>query len=54
MPPLAHDPWFLLAACAATILLGLGKGGFAGIGAISTPLVALVIGPVPLPVMLMK
>jgi uncharacterized membrane protein YfcA len=46
MPPLAHDPWFLVAACIATILLGLGKGGFAGIGAISTPLVALVIGPV--------
>jgi len=46
MPPLVHNVWFLIVAGVATILLGLGKGGFAGVGAISTPLVALVIGPV--------
>jgi len=46
IPPLIHSPTFLLAAVTATILLGLGKGGFAGVGAIATPLVALVTGPV--------
>lgn len=45
MAPL-HDPWFLLAAAVAILLLGLSKGGFAGVGAIGTPLVALVAGPV--------
>ena len=40
------DPVFLLAACIAVILLGISKGGFAGVGAVSTPLLALVVGPV--------
>lgn len=46
MPPLLHDPHFLLAGAVAVILLGLSKGGFAGIGAVATPLLALVVGPV--------
>ena len=46
MPPLIHDPWFLTASAVAVILLGLSKGGFAGVGALGTPLLALVIGPV--------
>ena len=40
------DPVSLLAACIAVILLGISKGGFAGVGAVSTPLLALVVGPV--------
>jgi uncharacterized protein len=40
------DPWFYLAAIPAVTLLGLAKGGFAGIGTLATPIVALVIPPV--------
>jgi len=40
------DPTFYLAAIPAVILLGLAKGGFAGVGAIAMPLLALVISPV--------
>jgi uncharacterized membrane protein YfcA len=43
---LLHNPAFLAAAAIAVILLGLGKGGFAGFGALGTPLLALVVGPV--------
>lgn len=39
------DPLFLLTAFAAVVLLGLSKGGFAGIGMAATPLVALVLPP---------
>jgi uncharacterized protein len=39
------DPLFYLLAIPAITLLGLGKGGFSGIGMISTPLIALVIPP---------
>jgi len=39
------DPLFYLLAIPAIILLGLGKGGFAGIGMISTPLLALSVPP---------
>jgi uncharacterized protein len=39
------DPLFYLLAVPAIIALGLGKGGFAGIGMISTPLLALVVPP---------
>jgi uncharacterized protein len=42
---LLTDPLFLTAASIAVILLGLGKGGFSGIGTLSTPLLALVIAP---------
>ncbi|HEY2532060.1 MAG TPA: sulfite exporter TauE/SafE family protein [Xanthobacteraceae bacterium] len=39
------DPLFYILAIPAVLLLGLGKGGFAGIGMISTPLLALVVPP---------
>jgi uncharacterized membrane protein YfcA len=40
------DPLLLAAAIPAVILVGLAKGGFAGIGTLATPLLALVISPV--------
>ncbi len=40
------DPYFYLAAIPAVILLGLAKGGFAGIGILGVPLMALAISPV--------
>jgi uncharacterized membrane protein YfcA len=40
------DVWFYLAAIPAVIILGLAKGGFAGIGTLATPIVALAIPPV--------
>jgi uncharacterized membrane protein YfcA len=46
MPPLISDPWFLAIGTIAVILLGISKGGFAGVGALGTPLLALVVGPV--------
>jgi uncharacterized membrane protein YfcA len=42
---LITDPLFYLLAIPAIIALGLGKGGFAGVGMISTPLLALVVPP---------
>jgi uncharacterized membrane protein YfcA len=39
------DPLFYMLAIPAIIALGLGKGGFAGIGMISTPLLALTVPP---------
>ena len=39
------DPLFYLLAIPAVFALGLGKGGFAGVGMISTPLLALVLPP---------
>jgi uncharacterized membrane protein YfcA len=39
------DPWFYAVAIPAVILLGLAKGGFAGISALSLPLLALQISP---------
>jgi len=39
------DPLFYLLAIPAVTLLGLGKGGFSGVGMISTPLLALVLPP---------
>jgi uncharacterized membrane protein YfcA len=41
-----HDPWFILAAVVAVFLIGLAKGGFAGLGTLGTPILALVISPV--------
>ena len=41
-----HDPLFLIAAAAAVILVGLAKGGLSGLGALGTPLLALVVAPV--------
>ncbi len=40
------DPVFWAVAVPAVILLGLSKGGFAGMGALSMPMVALVLDPV--------
>ena len=46
MPALIHNPLFLIVGAIAVILLGLSKGGLAGVGALGTPLLALVVGPV--------
>ncbi|WP_374471124.1 sulfite exporter TauE/SafE family protein [Phenylobacterium sp.] len=40
------DPLFYALAIPAVVLMGLAKGGFAGVGAISMPLLALAISPV--------
>jgi uncharacterized protein len=39
------DPLFYLAAVPAVIFLGLSKGGFSGIGMVSTPLLAIIMAP---------
>ena len=39
------DPLFLAVALPAVLALGLAKGGFAGVGTIATPLIALVMPP---------
>ena len=39
------DPWFYAVAIPAVILVGLSKGGFAGISGLSLPLLALQISP---------
>ena len=41
-----EDPRFFLFAIPAVILIGLAKGGFSGLGALGTPLIALGIDPV--------
>jgi uncharacterized membrane protein YfcA len=40
------DLSFYLIVAVAIVVLGLSKGGFAGVGMISTPMLALVIGPI--------
>lgn len=40
------DPVFYAVAVPAVILMGLAKGGFAGVGAISLPAIAMIISPV--------
>ncbi len=40
------DPAFYAVALPAVLILGLAKGGFAGIGLLAVPLMALVISPV--------
>lgn len=40
------DPAFLIAAILSVTVLGLAKGGFAGLGALATPILALAIAPV--------
>jgi uncharacterized membrane protein YfcA len=42
---LITDPLFYAAAVPAVVLLGLAKGGFSGVGMISTPLLALIMPP---------
>src|SRR5262245_11267274 len=43
--PVITDPWFIVVAIPAVTFLGLAKGGFAGIGMASTPLMALTVPP---------
>lgn len=38
-------PTFWLVACFCVLLLGLAKGGFAGVGAVATPILALLLPP---------
>nr|WP_246623731.1 sulfite exporter TauE/SafE family protein [Sphingomonas colocasiae] len=40
------DPAFYALAIPAVVLLGLSKGGFAGLGAISLPMLAMAISPI--------
>ncbi|MBO9695312.1 MAG: sulfite exporter TauE/SafE family protein [Sphingopyxis sp.] len=42
---LLSDPLTLVVVAVAVILLGLAKGGLSGVGALATPLVALVLPP---------
>lgn len=42
---LLSDPMVILVTCVAVLILGLAKGGFAGVGALATPLLALVMPP---------
>jgi uncharacterized protein len=44
--PLISDPLFYALAVPAVILLGLSKGGFAGMGALSLPILAMAVSPV--------
>ena len=43
--PVITDPLFYLLAIPAVTFLGLSKGGFAGLGMLATPLLALVVPP---------
>lgn len=43
---MVSDPAFVVAAVIAITLVGLAKGGFAGLGALGTPILALVVPPV--------
>ncbi len=43
---LLSDPVTLAVACLAVVIVGMGKGGFTGIGALATPLLALCLPPV--------
>ena len=42
---LLSDPLTLAVTVLAVIVVGLAKGGFAGLGALATPLLALVLPP---------
>ena len=44
--PMPTDPLSLLLILASLVILGLAKGGFNGVGVISTPLLAMVFPPV--------
>jgi uncharacterized membrane protein YfcA len=48
-----HDPVFYIVASIAVILVGIAKGGFAGLGAASMPILVLVMDPVPAAAMLL-
>jgi uncharacterized membrane protein YfcA len=40
------DPWFYASAIPAVVILGISKGGFAALGLLMVPLMALTISPV--------
>jgi uncharacterized protein len=40
------DPLFYVAALIGVVFLGLAKGGFAGVGLVATPLIALTVPPI--------
>ena len=42
---LLSDPFVLALACLAVVIVGLAKGGFSGVGALATPLLALAMPP---------
>ena len=42
---LITDPLFYVVAVPAVMFLGLSKGGFSGIGMVSTPLLAIILPP---------
>src|SRR4051794_18721224 len=44
--PVTNSLYFSLSAIPAVILLGLSKGGFTGLGALATPLIAFGIDPI--------
>jgi uncharacterized membrane protein YfcA len=46
LQPLLHQPLFWALALPAVVLVGLAKGGFAGVGTLATPLLALAVPPV--------
>lgn len=50
---LPTDPLFYLVATIAIVLVGLAKGGFAGLGAASMPLLVLVMDPIAAAAMLL-
>jgi uncharacterized membrane protein YfcA len=57
--PIVTDPVFYVLAIPAVIALGLSKGGFAGVGQMATPLLALVMPPleaaaIMLPIMILQ
>ena len=43
---MVQDPLFYALAVPAVVLMGLAKGGFSGVGAVSMPLLAMAISPV--------
>lgn len=44
--PMITDPFFYAVAIPAVVLMGLAKGGLAGVGSAGTPLLALAVSPV--------
>ncbi len=42
---LLSDPYALVLACLAVVIVGMAKGGFAGVGTLGTPLLALALPP---------
>ena len=50
---LPSDPIFYSVAALAVILVGIAKGGFAGLGAAAMPILVLVMDPAPAAAMLL-